>query len=466
MAKNRVNFATYPQDYYTGTQVRIYFGSVWVDDIATIQYQTTHSKTPLYGYADHQFRAVAKGQFMVRGSFTIAFKEVGYLYNIMKLWREDKSGYDRLKKSDSSTTKGAEEFLKIIGAGDTIEKAMDMMSKGSDFEDASEVMENVIWGKPSSLQSFGNSIPRSDELDYFRHIDKFRQDADIDRDGFDILLTFGNYKTGSDSPEHTMISINDVHITGEALVASPSAEPIGITYEFFARGLNEKVSNAWPGPDKIVAQSAEDDKKTEPKKQEQKAVENTPVPSKDITSGDIPDPAQNAKTKEVTQTTEPPKTVNEYVRQTQEAQLYKPQTVDDLITVATGRFKEIDIKGISPLKYNDTSNTKPKTLDTAKKTAQIVVPAEVPNVSFNVKVKGDINEAFKKALIAAPGENVKITGSVAAGGTLTKTKFLKDLFRGRYSVHGDVIHITVDYVTLGQFSIAKNQIIQFFANLK
>lgn len=483
MAKNRVNFATYPQDYYTGAQVHIYFGSVWVDDIATIQYQTSHSKTPLYGYADHQFRAVAKGQFLVRGSFTVALKENGYLYSIMQLIRNDKSGEsigEIVNGSDGKpTNKSINTYLDYLSQGYTVENMLDeaannertsetfgFAGKTSDFEDISEVLENAIWGRPGTPASFSRKIPRSDELDYYSYIHPTSVSTDIDSNGFDILLTFGNYKMGSDSPEHTMISINDVHITGESLVASPSAEPIGITYEFFARGINEKVSSAWPGPDQIVAKTADEDKKTEPEKQVQKKVASEPVPSKDITSGDTPDPAQNFKTKEVTQTSEAPKTVSEFVRQTQEAQLYTPKTTDDLLTVATGQFQEIEIKGTAPGKSKTISVTKPDALITPRKSVAASAPAEVPNVSFNVKVKGDMNVAFEKALIAAPSENVQITGNVSSGGTLVKTKFFKDLFRGRYSVYGDVIHINVDYVLAGQFGIAKNQIIQFFANLK
>ena len=274
MAKQRVNFATYPQDYYTGAQARIYFGSVWVDDLATIQYQTSHSKTPLYGYGDHQFRTVAKGQFLVRGSFTIAFKETGYLYQIMKLWREDKSGLDRLKSKVKNLNTGGDTFLNMLGLGQTIESAMDNLSTTHDFEDAAEVMEDAIWGKEGTPSAMASRIPRSDELDYFKYTNTSSTSSDIDRDGFDILLTFGNYKSGNDSPEHTMISINDVHITGESMIVSPSAEPIGLTCEFFARGLNEKISNAWPHNNKQDAKDSNDDSKSDLQKLKEKAVKN------------------------------------------------------------------------------------------------------------------------------------------------------------------------------------------------
>ena len=263
MAKTRPSFATYPQDYFCGSQTRIYFGSIFVDDIATIQYNTSHSKTPLYGYGDHKFRTVAKGQFLVRGSFTIAFKESGYLYSIIRLMRADqqkKLGQNNINK-----------YMDYIGQGYTPEQMLDMTSTNKatknvfgfakpddDFEDVAEVLEDTIWGKKGEPTSPINRIPRADELDYNRYTGS-SIDSDIDIEGFDILMTFGDYRSGNDSVEHTMISINNVHITGESMIVSPSAEPIGLTCEFFARGINEKVSSAWPIADTTAANNSNDD---------------------------------------------------------------------------------------------------------------------------------------------------------------------------------------------------------------
>ncbi|HLD91533.1 MAG TPA: hypothetical protein VI911_11095 [Patescibacteria group bacterium] len=276
MSKQRVNFSTYPQDYFCGAQVRIYFGSIYVDDIATIQYQTSHSKTPLYGYGDHQFRTIAKGQLLVRGSFTIAFKETGYLYSIIQLMRADKAGLELISKSKDSF----ETYMKYIGNGLTPEQALDYTANNkttnqvfgtdfkdsADFEDISEVLEDAIWGKPGTPAFLQSRIPRSDELDYLKYTQALKTSSDIDRDGFDILLTFGSYREGIDTPDHTIVSINDVHITGESMVVSPSAEPIGLTCEFFARGINERISNAFPVADVKVAEAAKEEAKAEPEK--------------------------------------------------------------------------------------------------------------------------------------------------------------------------------------------------------
>ena len=287
--KDRVNFATYPQDYFTGAQVRIYLGSIWVDDIATISYTTSHSKTPLYGYNDHQFRTVAKGQFLVRGSFTIAFKEVGYLYQIIQMWKKDKT-----ISNTRQTKPGATSFLNILQSGTTIEDAMDQVNgqgnrPGQDFEDAAEVMQDAIWGKTGADAVAGNQnpnrIPRSDELDYSCYLSNDAVSQDIDMEGFDILITFGDYRSGDSSAETTIVSINNIHITGESMIVSPTAEPVGLSCEFFARGLNERVSNSWPEGAKAAATQAAQDKKDTATKTAQAAAQKqdpSPVPQQPL----------------------------------------------------------------------------------------------------------------------------------------------------------------------------------------
>lgn len=259
------NFANYPQDFYTGSQVKVFFGAIWVDDIATIQWQTNHSKQPLWGYADHQFRAVSKGQFLVNGQFTVVFKETGFLNAIMSVIKNGNQPLEAVTSKVLNTNKvnsPARTLNKYISQGLTIEDALNLAIENgtstslggntgtSDFEDIAETLEDTIWGKEGT--SPNNRITRADELDYYVNTGR-GQSLSIDRDGFDILITFGNFtSTTDDRPDHTMSSLTGVHITGESMVISPAGEPLGMTYTFFARGYNEGVSNNWPSSDKLA----------------------------------------------------------------------------------------------------------------------------------------------------------------------------------------------------------------------
>lgn len=96
---SRYNYRTYKSDYFCGTQAKIYFGDIWVDDIITIQYSTNQNKTPIYGYASEHYDAVAPGTVLVEGQMTIAFKEVGYLNVIHSLLNEQRINVERAKNN-------------------------------------------------------------------------------------------------------------------------------------------------------------------------------------------------------------------------------------------------------------------------------------------------------------------------------------------------------------------------------
>ena len=229
--KKRKNFLTYPYDYYAGQMARIFFGHIWVDDIVTIQYALNQNKMPVYGYASQQFDAVARGQIIVNGNFTIAFKETGYL-NIINNYLVENKG----------KTKSKSDTLKYwLGKNKPIEQVLDelyMRSEGqSDFEDLAESLEDYVWDDFSEKQH--RKITRPDEFDY-------NGNFGIDRDGFDIVLTFGDYT--DDSAEHTVKVINDVHITEENMIVTPDGSPVAVNYTFFGRGLDEKISNIYNIP--------------------------------------------------------------------------------------------------------------------------------------------------------------------------------------------------------------------------
>ena len=46
-------------DHYSGSQIGVWFGNVYLDDINAIQWTRQQAKKPLYGYASQTFDAVA-----------------------------------------------------------------------------------------------------------------------------------------------------------------------------------------------------------------------------------------------------------------------------------------------------------------------------------------------------------------------------------------------------------------------
>lgn len=293
----RYNYETYQYDYYCGSQVKIFFGDIWVDDVITIQYNVQQGKQPIYSYAAQNFDAVAMGTVLGEGMLVIAFKEVGYFNVIRAFMEEQKSGVERAKNninsrlnsgsSDAMTTTNITDTLNIQGSfnpglirqSETIEQVLDKLrgypveqtvdgslvnnnnvdfntSKGygtKDFEDAAEILEDIIWGdnngnvlSDKNLQK-QHGLLRIDEFDY-----KWSPTGEAIgvksallnnyEDVFNILITYGDIT--DKRAEHTLTMLNDVHFTSTSVVISPTGEPIAEAYNFFFRDINKSVSDS------------------------------------------------------------------------------------------------------------------------------------------------------------------------------------------------------------------------------
>lgn len=289
----RVNYRTYPYDYFTGTNARIFFGDVWVDDIVSINYTASQTKEPIFGYASQTFDAVARGVVSVQGSFSVAFKEMGYLNLIHRLLEQQRQGasaaldhkLDEIREKAEAGKARYEPRLtnaaftgqfgfsptgqpQIVREQDTIEDILAFKKNGNiiasglgaatisspkadrDFEDFAELMEDTIWG-----DSNGNPLNRNFQ---FRRVDEF--DYRYDSSGKDvggiitsktkygddysrvlnILLTFGDLNDLR--AEYTLVALNDVHLLGESMIVAPTGEPIAVNYNFFARNINQTIT--------------------------------------------------------------------------------------------------------------------------------------------------------------------------------------------------------------------------------
>lgn len=280
----------------SGTDCKVFYGDIWVDDVVSIQYTVNQSKTPIYGYAAQNYNAVAKGRVIVNGMLTIAFKETGYLNLIQRVAETQKNNAykvikrkvdvlqskseHRLAKFDPSLTyigdqappgstintkinpngspqlireqETIEEILLGKKAGSALVKNLNLREdvnlgdKDRDFEDFAELMEDSIWGD-SNGRPYGitNLLKRADEFDYNARggIEVGRgqgKNAEYDK-VLNIMLTFGDINDFR--AEHTLVLLNDVHFTDTSMIVSPDGTPIAESYAFFARDINRSISN-------------------------------------------------------------------------------------------------------------------------------------------------------------------------------------------------------------------------------
>jgi len=230
--------------YYSGSQISIWFGDIWVEDINHVTFQYSQEKRPIYGYASQYLDAVAKGQVLIQGNFVINFREKGYLSYII-------ANLPKLETTLKSTITGQDlgERLKSVRGmisthlrngtfGPTTYDQIVELAEKENFWEEVELYENVIWGTGED----------KDNPKYIATPDVLQQEEFPN--GFNILITYGNVSaqeshTIQDMTTSTTKSLNGVHLLGSSQVIRATGEPVQEAYSFLAKGMDNYVGTSF-----------------------------------------------------------------------------------------------------------------------------------------------------------------------------------------------------------------------------
>lgn len=193
--------------YFTGTQVSVFIGGMWVDDINGINYEVIHDRSPVFGYGSEHYDLFPKGSKIVTGTFNINFREPNYLFLILeraKLLSRTPT-LDRVQNS-----KEAEKLETFL---DDPRTSFDRFFSNPDFKKAREiaVKQNTI------LTTEGKAkVPER-----------------MNHTSFDIVIGYGSDLT-ADSPAEV---IRGVQLMGRAKPIVVDGRAIQESYQFMARRL-------------------------------------------------------------------------------------------------------------------------------------------------------------------------------------------------------------------------------------
>jgi len=248
----------YDLEYFSGAQMFLYIGDVWVDEITSLQYQHIQEKTPLYGYASQLADDFAPGHVIVQGAFTINFKEQGYLWAVLRRYKnmgindslvntsgaKDLSGLDkylfqrtpgdadRRPVWGSNVNKTQRLNIERISQGDlTRGQAYDFyhdLAGYSTFDTTSprdRVFENIVEAFEDQIWAKGVS---NNDLRY-----QVRSPTDNLFDDFDMYVVFGNYS--QPAANHTVSKIIGVRLTSQGKMIKIDGEPQAEQYSFIAQ---------------------------------------------------------------------------------------------------------------------------------------------------------------------------------------------------------------------------------------
>ncbi|WDI05124.1 hypothetical protein PUW25_25285 (plasmid) [Paenibacillus urinalis] len=228
---NRVEYQIFNEDYFSGADVNLFFGDIWVDEATSIQFALSEQVLPVYGYHSYTMDTVARGQRMVQGQFSINFKGVGYLKEVLK--NATAINYAVNQAQQEGVIK-KEDFKKY-----KLDEILTMYGKES-FEQIAEEYEAALWGTSDDESRLTNPYTTFFPADPYGFDIKINYGAVSEslNPGTQFFTTAGSFRTPANV---TVETVNGVQLNGLSKVGigtSFEGQPITEVYNFIARDIN------------------------------------------------------------------------------------------------------------------------------------------------------------------------------------------------------------------------------------
>ncbi|MCX7610384.1 MAG: hypothetical protein N2043_02200 [Ignavibacterium sp.] len=250
----QTEYDIFPEDYFSGCDVSIYFGDTWVDDITGINFVINENVMPIYGYASYTYDQVARGSRIVQGQFRIAFKEAGYLHSILSHIGQLKQNAMPHFAYEFNQEKSVPKFVAV--AQMTIDEIIDYY-KGNGKYDVQQFRlrqyEIEAWAR-----NFTGDNDHRDRTFFYHMYDYYSNYNDktskepsawLKANGFDIYITYGpmeairwanggKFSNYNQDVNTTVKVIRGVQLTSCSQVIDWSGEPIEEVYDFIAMDID------------------------------------------------------------------------------------------------------------------------------------------------------------------------------------------------------------------------------------
>lgn len=205
------DYATYDTNYFTGSQVSLFLGPVWIEDFVSIRWQMRNSKSPVYGYNELYSDMDISGKFLVEGSLTVNFRETDYLQRlILQIQQAIENQPDKIDDIIESQ-KG--KFRTRI------ENRLLQENSG----DASKVAALIEEAK-TRLNVLVNELSNQEENIF----------------NFELTVVAGNYRSGAD--DSAIKIFEGFTISDEIGQSEPDDTPLYTTYRWYARKSRSRIT--------------------------------------------------------------------------------------------------------------------------------------------------------------------------------------------------------------------------------
>lgn len=229
------------KEYFSGANVRVYFGDVWVDQMASLSFSLREQVAPIYGFRSHTFDRVSRGNRYVEGEFTLNFTENGYLQTILD---RIASGMEKESIALSENQKETN-YLRNLSEEQNIKDLLEL--DGLTYEGQIGALKDSFWGRTRNTTIASSE---SKEQDVYYYSKRANLDSVLKEHGFNILIDYSpdaNEKDFLDcingiksekSFYQSYRTIIGVHIMGEEQQIINNGSVLQVRYNFIARDLD------------------------------------------------------------------------------------------------------------------------------------------------------------------------------------------------------------------------------------
>lgn len=245
--------------YYSGLDISVYAGGVYIDEVVNLQYTEMEQVRPLFGYNDYTFRQVCHGSRIVQGSFAINFKDAGYIPQLLQRIKDPASvnnavraitqlQADNAKVSDTEDLQYLEEEFRSyspqqlalsrdLSLEDIVNiDASRMAYNQGGYARLMDELKTKYWGGTTITEDATVTVtPKESD-----RAPKYQSTIDTDALGFDLVVKYGqpeDYQGGNRPGWGTLEVIKDCHISSMSKAIDDTGRNTLEIYQFIARTI-------------------------------------------------------------------------------------------------------------------------------------------------------------------------------------------------------------------------------------
>jgi hypothetical protein len=244
LSQARVEYQVYPEEYFSGADVSIYFGDAWVDEIVSINYSLMEYVQPIFGFNSYTYDAAPRGARLVTGNFRINFKESYYLHKIISeasiLDGIGSNGEDPWKSYSADRVEADELVLnKTISNSSDLRELLNQVNDGKltkeQLLNVAKRIQDSIWEKKTFQTEADGGSP------FFNQPKRGFSIAVLYGSRFSSISGRSDYNRIFDLPASTNYTISGVQLTGVNHIITPDGTPVYEDYSFIARDLEPRA---------------------------------------------------------------------------------------------------------------------------------------------------------------------------------------------------------------------------------